>query len=247
MEIAPGIRRVGSASGTVNVYLVEEAGEVTIVDAGLPGYYGELPAELAAMGRSLADVRAVLLTHAHSDHVGFAERIRTERHVPIRVHEADAALARGEVKPTNQKSGGIRVLPLLRFLIYGLRNGGLGSHPIREVATFGDGATLYVPGAPHVTLTPGHTPGSAVLHVPSRGALFAGDALATVSVVSGEAGPQIAPFGSDWPGALESLKRIEGIDASLVLPGHGQPWTQGVGAAVEAIRRREERRAKPPG
>ena len=47
---------------------------MTIIDAGVPGYYGELPAELAAMGRSLGDVKALVLTHGHSDHIGFAER-----------------------------------------------------------------------------------------------------------------------------------------------------------------------------
>lgn len=73
MEIAPGIRRIGD--GLVNVYLLEEAGAVTIIDAGAPGYWKDPPDELAAMGRSLEDVRALLLTHAHSDHVGFAERI----------------------------------------------------------------------------------------------------------------------------------------------------------------------------
>ena len=95
MEIGPGIRRLGK--GLVNSYLVETGGEVTIVDAGAPSYWGDLPRELAAMGRTLDDVRAVVLTHGHSDHIGFAERIRRERHTPILVHELDAALARGEV------------------------------------------------------------------------------------------------------------------------------------------------------
>ena len=73
MEIAPGIRRIGN--GLINVYLVEEAGSVTIIDAGAPGYWSDLPAELREMGRSLDDVRAVVLTHGHTDHIGFAERI----------------------------------------------------------------------------------------------------------------------------------------------------------------------------
>lgn len=74
MEIGPGIHRIGSTR--VYVYLVEEAGEITVIDAGLPGYWDDLVAELESMGRSLEDVRAVLLTHAHDDHIGFAERLR---------------------------------------------------------------------------------------------------------------------------------------------------------------------------
>jgi glyoxylase-like metal-dependent hydrolase (beta-lactamase superfamily II) len=91
VEITPGIRRIGK--GIINSYLIDDGGAVTIVDAGAPSYFGELPAELAAMGRSLSDVRSVVLTHGHSDHIGFAERIRRERGTPILVHELDAALA----------------------------------------------------------------------------------------------------------------------------------------------------------
>ena len=69
MKIAPGIHRIGRNS-MINAYLVEQAGEVTIIDAGMPGYYGDIDRELAAMGRAPADVRALVLTHGHSDHIG---------------------------------------------------------------------------------------------------------------------------------------------------------------------------------
>ena len=59
-------------------------------------------------------------------------------------------------------------------------------------------------------------------------------------MVNGQTGPQIAPFGSDPAGALASLRRLEGIDASTALPGHGLPWTGGVAAAIEAVRRSAE-------
>jgi len=235
MEIAPGVRRIGTDS-QVNAYLIEEGGRVTIVDAGVPGFYRELPDELAAMGRTIEDVEALVLTHGHSDHVGFAERLRTEHRVPVSIHEADAALARGEVKNPSKGLGPTKVGPLLGFFWFTLLRGGLRTHHIGEVATFGDGATLDVPGDPRVILTPGHTPGSAALHVASRDALLVGDALATYAVTTGARGPQVAPFTADAAQAVGSLERLEAIQASWVLPGHGDPWTGGVAEAVRLIR-----------
>ena len=235
MEIAPGIRRLGT--GRVNVYLIEEAGAITIVDAGLPGYFGDLQTELAAMGRSIEDVRAVLLTHAHTDHIGFAERIRRERGVPIRVHEADAALARGEVKPHNEGGGKTRLVPAMSFILYGLRKGFIGLKHVTEVSTFGDGATLDVPGAPRVIHVPGHTAGSAALHVPDRDAILVGDAFVTLNVMSGSTGPQLfRNFNADNRQAFESLERLDGIEAATVLPGHGLPWTGGLAEALRLVR-----------
>ena len=232
MRIAPGIHRLGA--GLVNSYLIEEGGEITIVDAGAPGYWDDLPTELAAMGRAFSDIRALLLTHAHIDHVGFAERLRREKGVPVSVHELDAKMARGEAKPQNQKMLGIG-FAALRFIRFALAKGMLRATPILEVATFGDGATLDVPGAPRVIHVPGHSEGSAALHIPARDALFVGDAFATLNVLSGKTGPQLAPFGSDLPRARESLSRLERIEASFVLPGHGQPWTRGLGEAIRLI------------
>jgi glyoxylase-like metal-dependent hydrolase (beta-lactamase superfamily II) len=234
MKITTGVQRIGS--GLINAYLVEENGEVTIIDAGLPGYWAHLPAELTAMGRSLADVRAVVLTHGHTDHIGFAERARRELKVPVSIHEIDAALARGEIPNRPGAMGPARPGALLRFMLLSLREGALRTKHIAEVSTFGDGATLDVPGSPRVILVPGHTPGSAVLHVPSLGALFVGDAMATVSVASSASGPMLAPFGADRTAALASLARLDGVEADWLLPGHGQPWTEGVQAAVKKIR-----------
>lgn len=236
MEIAPGIRRIGP--GVANSYLLEESGEITIVDTGMPGYWKILPAELAAMGRSLDDVRAVLLTHAHSDHMGFAERIRRTHGTAILIHEADALLAQGKAT-TPRSIGTIRIGALVRFFAFAARNGALSRiPPVAEVATFGDGATLDVPGSPRVIHLPGHTAGSAALHATSRDALFVGDAFVTLNVLSGETGPLVGPFNADTKQTYASLARLERVQAGLALPGHGQPWTEGIGAALERIRAR---------
>jgi glyoxylase-like metal-dependent hydrolase (beta-lactamase superfamily II) len=235
MQLSNGIHRVG-ADSIVNSYLLEESGEVTIIDCGAPGLWKLVPAELAAMGRSLDDVRAIVLTHGHTDHVGFAERARRERGWRVMVHEADESLAKHEVPNPAQQGGGMRLGAMLRFFWWGGRRGLLRVPALTQVATYGDGATLDVPGAPRVILLPGHTPGSAALHVPSRDALFIGDAMATYAVTTGERGPRIAPFSADPAQALASLARLDGMDARLVLPGHGDAFEGGVGEAVRLAR-----------
>ncbi|HEY3333831.1 MAG TPA: MBL fold metallo-hydrolase [Candidatus Limnocylindrales bacterium] len=234
MELAPGIRRVGSAS-LVNSYLLEEGGEVTIIDAGAPGLWRHVAEELAAMGRTLGDVRAIVLTHGHSDHVGYAERGRREHGWPVYVHEADEALARGKAK-NPAKMPRMRIAPVLGFAWWAARHGLLRVPPLAAVSTYGDGATLDLPGSPRVVLVPGHTPGSAALHVPSHGVVFTGDAMATYSPADGLRGPQVAAFTADSALARESLARLEGLGAGLVLPGHGDPFTGGIDEAVRLAR-----------
>jgi glyoxylase-like metal-dependent hydrolase (beta-lactamase superfamily II) len=221
MRIRDGLHRLGN--GLVNAYLVEEAGEVTIIDAGVPGYWSDLPAELGSMGRTLADVRAIVLTHGHSDHIGFAEWARREGQIPVSVHELDAALARGEVPNPAKGMGPVRLRPLLSFLVFGALKGALRTPRLGEVGTYLDGATLDVPGAPRVILVPGHTPGSAALHVPSHDALFIGDAIATVAVTTGETGPMIAPFTADPAEARRSLDR-SWIRCGQRSPGRSPTW-----------------------
>lgn len=234
MQIRPSLHRLGSS--LVNSYLVEEAGQVTIVDAGLPGYWRGLPAELAVMGRTLDDVRAVVLTHGDTDHVGFAERLHRERGVPVLVHELDAGRARGEVRKPSTGWGPVKLGPLLGFLLYSGRRGGLRVPPLTEVRTFTDGATLDVPGSPRVVHLPGHTPGSVAFHVPAVDAIFLGDAFTTRSMLTGATGPRLAPFTLEPAQALASFDRLDGIDATWVLPGHGEAWNGGLADALHRIR-----------
>jgi glyoxylase-like metal-dependent hydrolase (beta-lactamase superfamily II) len=79
-----------------------------------------------------------------------------------------------------------------------------------------------------------------VLHVPSEGSLFTGDALCGWNTITGEPGPILPPreFNNSTAGALASLERIEGVDAQTLYFGHGDPWTGGAAAAVAEARSR---------
>lgn len=232
MEIAPNLHRVGS--DIVACYLVEDETGVTMVDAGLPGHWRELGEELESMGRSIEDIKGLILTHGDSDHLGIAERLRSEQGVPVYIHVADAPQARGEAPKQNPAWGRFRVGPTLGFVWYAGRRGGMKVPPVQEMIELSEDGPLQLPGKPEVIHIPGHSPGSIAIHVPSVKALFVGDALTTRHVLTGVGGPQPAPFTLDEEMANESLGRLEHLDVNWVLPGHGPPWP---GSATEAVRR----------
>ena len=234
MRLAPSLHRLGEE--IVSCYLVEEAGEVTLIDAGVPAYYADLTAELADMGRTIEDVRALVLTHGHDDHSGFAERLRAEHAVPVSIHALDAPLARGEAKNPSAGSGERRLRSLLCYVLWLARHGGMRVTSLTEVGTLDPGTTLDVPGALGVNHIPAHPPGWVASPAPAHDALFVGDALVTDAVISERRGPQISPFAADPDLALASLANIEQLEAHWLLPGHGSAWTSGVATAVAAAR-----------
>jgi glyoxylase-like metal-dependent hydrolase (beta-lactamase superfamily II) len=239
MQLATNLHRIGSSKDdTVNSYLVVEGGEVTVVDAGLPADRTALVAELESVGLSLEAVRALLLTHGDSDHIGFAQWLWEQAGVPAHLHTADVDRARLEVKKPNRGWGPVRIGKVAGFLWYSARHGGLKIPPVGEVTTYDDAAStgLDVPGRPRIVHVPGHTPGSVAIHVPSVDAVFLGDAMTTRNVLTGATGPKPAPFTLDPTQARESLDRIEALDATWVLPGHGPAYDGGVPQAVRLIR-----------
>lgn len=243
MELRPGLHRIGN--DIVAAYLVVDDSGITVIDAGLPGHWRDLERELAALGRSAADIRGVLLTHGDPDHLGFAERLRRDHGVPVYVHGADSARARGQ-ESTSPGWGPVRLVPVVRFLAYAVVKGALRPAHVSEVHEVADGEELGLPGSPRIIGMPGHSPGSVAIHVPSVDAVFVGDALTTRHVLTGRKGPQPAPFTDDPAQALASLERLRPTGAQWVLPGHGAPWQEGVGAAVDAVVRAAADGERPP-
>lgn len=239
VKIAEGLYRIGS--DIVNSYLVVDEGGVTIIDAGLPRYWKLLNGELARLGMTLNDVRALILTHGDTDHIGFAAQLYREKGIPAYLHPADADRARLEVKKPGSGWGPVKAGPLAGFLWYAARQGGLRVKAAGELRPVADGQALDVPGKPRIIHVPGHTPGSVAVHVPAVDALFMGDTMTTRNVLTGVTGPKPAPFTLEPRQALASLGRFDGIDATWVLPGHGPAWDGGVAEAVRLIRQEADR------
>ncbi|WP_377267532.1 MBL fold metallo-hydrolase [Peterkaempfera sp. SMS 1(5)a] len=233
MELAPHLHRLGT--DVVACYLLDTPEGITLIDAGLPGHFNDLQQELHTLGKTLADIRGLVLTHGDSDHIGFAERLRREHGVPVYVHSADAHRARTGEKPKTP-SGPMRLLPTLGFFWYGLRKNGLKAEYLKEVTEFSDGDVLELPGSPVIVAMPGHSPGSVAVHLPSVDAVCVGDALTTRHVLTGRTGPQPAPFTDEPAEALASLDRLAELKASWVLPGHGTPWNGTPADLADAVR-----------
>jgi glyoxylase-like metal-dependent hydrolase (beta-lactamase superfamily II) len=230
--ITDGVYRLGTE--WVGWYLIVDDA-VTIVDCGFPGYYDQLPSALAELDRPPGSVAAVVITHYHNDHVGSAERIRAETGATVYVPAGDAEGVRsGKVPLPGGLAASLWRPSMMRYMAHAVRNGGAGMTPVKELRTYEDGEELA--GGLRAVHTPGHTAGHCSLLDERRGVLFAGDALATVSFLSGETGPRAMPFNEDTAQARESLSRLEPLSAGVVVVGHGDPFEGTPAEAVAAAR-----------
>jgi glyoxylase-like metal-dependent hydrolase (beta-lactamase superfamily II) len=240
-DIVPGVDGLGNK--LVNWYLVEDGGRLTAVDAGVPGFRARLEADLAALGHVPGDVEAVVLTHSDADHTGLAAPLH-DAGARVLINSADDATLRkpgpksGDGSPVNA----LRELwrPQLWRLIIGLGVRGGAARPTKfeGAETFEDGDVLDVPGSPRVIATPGHTAGHCAIYFEQHGVLFVGDEMCTWNPMTGKRGPQLMPrsFNVSTAQCLRSLDAIEGVNADVLLHGHGDPWRGGVSAAVEHAR-----------
>lgn len=240
-DVAPGVHLVEHSF--TNYYLLEDEGGITVVDAGLATGWPTLSGALREIGRGLPDVRALVLTHAHFGHLGFAERARRELGVPVFVHENDAPLTRQPRQYAHERARPLyaalypRSAPIVVSL---LANRAWWPSPVREVRRFGSEAgELPVPGSPRVVFTPGHTLGHAALHLPDRDCVIAGDALVALDPYTALRGPRLVARAAtaDSERALASLDALAATGARTVLTGHGEPYYRGAQRAAEEARR----------
>jgi glyoxylase-like metal-dependent hydrolase (beta-lactamase superfamily II) len=236
-NVADGVWLVTGAD--VNWVLVADADGVTLVDAGFPRDLPRVLASLKRIGRAPENVAAVVLTHAHPDHIGAAERLRADRGIPVRLLAAEAPHARGEII---EEASALQVLraawrpQVLLWALRILRAGATQVERLTEVEPFEAGsAPLDVPGRLVPVPTPGHTSGHCAFHLPERGVLIAGDALMTAHPAGRTTGPQLLPamFHHDEAAALTSLQALAVLSADVVLPGHGPAYRGSPASAVE--------------
>ncbi len=230
----------------VNCYLVDAADGPVLVDAGLPGSWSLVRKALTRFGHRPGDLTAVLLTHAHFDHVGLCRTLQREHGVPVLVHDADAPLLRHPYRYAHES---VRLKYPLRYpaSLPGLaRMVGAGALGVHGVDSDGDlSGSSGALGRFSSVFSPGHTFGHCALRYPSSqgGApvdvLFTGDALVTYDPYTGKRGPRTVARAAtaDADLGFRSLDDLARTRAALLLPGHGAPDVRGAARAVSEARR----------
>lgn len=234
MEITTGIHHFDC--GPFNWYLIEENGRLTLVDAGFPGHYNVYKKGLKMLGKTSKDIEAIVLTHAHADHIGFAEKVRKETGVPVFVHKEDAKMACKSLQLpwVGLLSNAWRAYTA-KMLGVAIVNGVFTLPHLTKVQTVEDGQVLDIPGKPRILHTPGHTNGEICLLLEERNVLISGDTIVTRNLLTGELGkPQLTNpiLNNNYKQAMRSLDLLREIGDVTMLSGHGTPWFGNMNDAV---------------
>ncbi|MEN4475298.1 MBL fold metallo-hydrolase [Mycolicibacterium cosmeticum] len=213
---------------------------VLLIDAGYPGDRDDVVRTVRDLGFGPEDVRAILLTHAHVDHLGSAIWFAKTHGTPVYTHAAEVGHAKREYL---EQAAPVDVLARAwqpRYLTWSLaliRKGGLTHEGIGSTQALDDAVASTLPGTPVAIPTPGHTGGHCSYLV--DGVLVAGDALVTGHPLSTRRGPQLLPglFNHDQDGCVRSLGALGMLDAEILLPGHGPVWRGPIRDAAEQAAR----------
>lgn len=250
-----------AAGGPVNAYVLEAPdGSLTLFDAGFGGEeaLAALRAGFARLGRRLAEVRRIVVSHGHVDHFGAARFVQEQGGgAEVLAHPADHGKIdeagprfRDHAPALDAHFAALGVPAEVReaLLRAGERSYGLARR-VAGVRPLADGDVVE---GRRVSFTvrhmPGHTPGLVVLHEPALGLLLSADHL--LERVSPNPLIELGPDGRaafrPLPTYLASLARTRALEVSLVLPGHGAPFG-GHRAVIDGLlafsRRRQARLA----
>jgi len=232
MQIAPGVYSMDqSKGGHVHAFLLDEGTALTLIDTLFDTDARRIIDRIGSIGRSVEDLKHIVLTHAHRSHLGGLATLKELSGATVYSHAWEADIVAGE--RTAQPVTPVPMRPLSTYWsVYYLQLGaalGRGKHPPCPVdTTLEDGDTV---GPVRVLHTPGHTPGHLAFWWPESRALFAGDAIATYPV-----------FGPGWPAFMlnptqhrASLRRMTELDTAVLAVGHGDPLTAGAAERVRSL------------
>ena len=215
-EIIPGLHSL--SVGPVNVFLLEEGPHLVLIDAGLPGNADGILAAVAKLGRASRDLRHIILTHAHPDHIGSAAALVRATGAQTWMHRRDAPIAEGKadfrpIQPAPE---------LMMKLLYVVMS---RSRPIVEPVKIDsfvtDGEVLSVAGGMTVIGVPGHCAGQVALLWRDRNVLFAADTCAHLVGLG-------SPLGyEDLEEGRRSQKKLASFDFDIACFGHGKAILHG--------------------
>lgn len=217
------------AGTNVNWALVSDGSGVVVVDAGYPGDTAAVLKSVREIGHGLGDVAAVLVTHAHLDHIGAVPELVERVGMPVYTGANEVPHAKREYLQQISAVQVARQLGSLRGARWVADTaravaGHLGtSVPTAQAAE--PGVLAALPGGLTAVSTPGHTDGHTAYFMASEGVLFSGDALVTGHPLLRGTGPQLLPdvFNHNKSGTRASLRNLAIEEAHILVPGHGEP------------------------
>lgn len=237
-EPAEGICFVeGPAS---NWIIVRDGANFILIDGGYPRDLEHVLASIRHIGLEPAEAKAMLITHGHVDHTGSAAHFSREYGTPILCSAEEVAHVQGKEK--HQVTLG-QVLSrawrprVFRWMLHVISAGALSAEPATDARTWDNAELRDLPGAPRAVLVAGHTPGHTAFVLPKANAVVTGDAFVTGHPLSKRSGVQMLPpmFHSSPDGIREGLQVLSGVDASLILPGHGPALRMRLTDAIAGI------------
>jgi glyoxylase-like metal-dependent hydrolase (beta-lactamase superfamily II) len=208
--------------GVVNAHLIRSPQGCILVDAGIPGSERRIGRVLARHGLSFADIKLIVVTHAHTDHAGSAARLRALSGAPILAHEADADFYSRKRPMTFCPTGPVGRLFLRTPAPHQPYEGFVPDLMMRH----GDEISLREFGVDGIVRhSAGHTPGSVSIELASREVLV-GDLIASGILIGGIAftGRAIRPpFEDDAERVSRELEGMVHRGATRFYLGHGGP------------------------
>jgi glyoxylase-like metal-dependent hydrolase (beta-lactamase superfamily II) len=211
----------------VNVCFVGTDEGWVLVDAGLRGYAADIVRAAQSLFGSHRPPKAIVLTHAHFDHVGTLRTLLRAWDVPVYAHQLELPYltGRSSYPPPDPLVGGGAMAWLARAYPRGPLDIGDRAQPLPSDGT--------VPGMPgwRWLATPGHSPGHVSFVRDRDRAVVAGDAVITtrqeslLAVASQRIelhGPP-AYYTQNWYAAAQSVRTVADVDPSVLVTGHGVP------------------------